>query len=104
LYFHAYYFSSVSATSSSAPVTGASGALSDISSILAGLLAETTTVSAVKISNFSESIFKSDILIESHISFNSDKLTSIESTKFLGNTFTSISFKCSSKIPPSFTA
>jgi len=57
----------------------------------------------VKISNFEE-IPKSEILITSPIFSNFDKSTSKESTKSLGNTFTSISFKCSSKIAHSFTA
>jgi hypothetical protein len=57
-----------------------------------------------KTSILEESTFKSETFIESPISSNLDKSTSIESTKFFGNTFTSTSFKCSSNIPPSFTA
>jgi hypothetical protein len=80
------------------------GASTEKSSILAGLEAETTTVSIVKISNIEVSILISDNLIELPISFNNDKSTLNASTKLLGNTFTSTSLICSSIIPHSLTA
>jgi len=101
LFFESFYFSSV--LSSSAPVTGTS-IISSNTSALAGLAAVTTTSSGVSTSNLVVSMFNSDNLIEDPISSNLVKSTLIQSIKFFGNTFTSISFICSSNIAHSITA
>jgi hypothetical protein len=100
-----YLLSSVFSSHASFSDSAISSTTGSSNSTLAGLIAETTISSIfVNISYFSSSIFNSFTFIESQISLRFSKLTSKESTKFLGRHFTSISFKCSSNIAPSLIA